>query len=157
MIRRGPFDTLGNGNFLYKHGVADGLASMRHQGVCNRHNDVITRFYISLLHPKNSDHNISFCPPLHRSARALHHPPPINFVLTFWVNHWMKADIKPKNKVRPILTVYCLNHIFLKLLWFLNSKNIATYFIMWHHICSSSAKWWKIAFVGSSYLNCWHH
>ena len=63
----------------------------------------------------------------------------------------MKADIKPKNKVRPIWTVYCLNHIFLKLLWVLNSKNIATHFIMWHHICSSSAKWWIIAFVGSSY------
>ena len=52
----------------------------------------------------------------------------------FGINHWMKADIKPKNKVRPILTVSCLNHIFLKLLWFLNSKNIATHFIMWHHI-----------------------
>ena len=124
---------------------------MRHQGVCNRHNDVITRFYISLLHPKNSDHNILFALPyIEVPEPYITHPHKIS-CWPFGINHWMKADIKPKNKVRPISTVYCLSHIFLKLLGFLNSKNIAPHFIMWHHICSSSAKLWIIAFVGSSY------
>ena len=50
-------------------------------------------------------------------------------VWLFRLNHWMKAGFKPNNVALPILNVHCLSHIFQKLLWPKNTKNIATRFI----------------------------
>ena len=65
-------------------------------------------------------------------------------------------DVKP---VRPILTDHCLNHIFQKLLWSLDSKNIDRHFIEWQYICASSAEYGMITFVDLHIIRAlrWRH
>ena len=55
--------------------------------------------------------------------------------VTYGVNHWMKTDVKSDSMVWLILAFHCLNHIFKKLLWYLNCENMAIHFIEWHHTC----------------------
>ena len=61
---------------------------------------------------------------------CLQYSPPVEDTLcvTFGLNHWMKACVKPNNMVMPILIIHCPNRIFRKLLSALNIKNIAILF-----------------------------
>ena len=79
--------------------------------------------------------------------------PPVADALsvTFWLNHWIKADVKPNYMVRPIFTFYCLHACGLPEIGVaLNIINTTIHLTDWQHTCASSAKWGMITFVGCS-------